>query len=349
MCFNLLFLFLFLAAIHLSAGTAVPLFAEVGKTVGALLVAKLFAGGSNGGIPPSMYQQQDAMEMASLIEENRKLAQQLKDHGPESEEYQALKEKAAENERRATEEREKQRKRIEEEKARLKALGMDHVNNINIAFTGESGVGKSSMINSLRGLRDTDKGAAPSSTGVIGTIASASYSFSPAVDYVKLWDLPGGSVSGYPAATYYEDRCLDLFDAVLLFDTERPHELTLNILQKAKRDGILDKFVLIYTKTDVSMNAVLRNSKDLDKSSALRSLKDTVTKSWREELRKVLGDDANKVGILFTSAWELIDNKAPVYDEGTLFHFIIRAAGKRFPEGGIEQYYIDHFGGIKLN
>ncbi|RYG98355.1 hypothetical protein EON65_51545, partial [archaeon] len=217
------------------------------------------------------------------------------------------------------------------------------------AFTGEGGVGKSSMINSMRGLKEDDERAAPTSTGVIGTTTPASYPLSQEASYVKFWDLPGGGVSGYPFATYYEDRCLDLFDAVLLFDTERPHELTLNVLQKAKRDGILDRFVAVYTKTDQSVAAILRKFKDHNKSSALRFLKDIVTEDWRAELQGVLGDDASKVSLYFTSAWELMDNNAPVYDEGALFHFMIRAAGKRFPSGEMEKFYIDKFGGVKGN
>jgi GTP-binding protein EngB required for normal cell division len=220
---------------------------------------------------------------------------------------------------------------------------------VNVAFTGEGGVGKSSMINSLRGLKEGDDGAAPTSTGVIGTTASESYPLSKEYDFLKFWDLPGGGVSGYPSETYYEDRCLDLFDGVLLFDTDRPHELTSSVLQKAKRDGILDRFVVVYTKTDRGVSEILRRFPHLDRSAALRDLKDTVTKSWRENLQKVIGDDASKVALYFTSAWELIDNKAPVYDEGALFHFLIRAVGKRFPGGEMEKFYINSFGGISVN
>jgi putative ribosome biogenesis GTPase RsgA len=49
------------------------------------------------------------------------------------------------------------------EGAREKA-GMDVINHYNFGFSGESGVGKSSLINATRGVKESDPGAAQVST-----------------------------------------------------------------------------------------------------------------------------------------------------------------------------------------
>ncbi|RYZ81166.1 MAG: hypothetical protein EOP04_24505, partial [Proteobacteria bacterium] len=58
--------------------------------------------------------------------------------------------------------------RLDRSCRKLKETGFK-ASEVNIAFTGEGGVGKSSMINSMRGLKEDDERAAPTSTGVIGT------------------------------------------------------------------------------------------------------------------------------------------------------------------------------------
>ena len=60
---------------------------------------------------------------------------------------------------------------------------------INISVTGISGVGKSSFINAIRGLKDDDEGAAK--TGVIETTRAAAVYSHPTNEKIKFWDLPG--------------------------------------------------------------------------------------------------------------------------------------------------------------
>ncbi|RYZ81167.1 MAG: hypothetical protein EOP04_24510, partial [Proteobacteria bacterium] len=155
---------------------AVPALTGIAEAVGVMggiaggvsFISSVFRN-NGGGTPPSLHQQHHMQYNTALVEENERLKDEMAKHGPGSREYIELENKAKENEKREAELKEAQRKRTEEELLRLKKLGMNHVNNMNFAFTGEGGVGKSSMINSMRGLKEDDERAAPTSTGVIGT------------------------------------------------------------------------------------------------------------------------------------------------------------------------------------
>ncbi|CAB4038843.1 interferon-inducible GTPase 5-like, partial [Paramuricea clavata] len=60
---------------------------------------------------------------------------------------------------------------------------------IDIGITGDSGVGKSSFINAIRGLKDDDEGAAD--TGVKETTINVAKYPHPTNSKIMFWDLPG--------------------------------------------------------------------------------------------------------------------------------------------------------------
>uniref|UniRef100_A0A8C5LIB2 Uncharacterized LOC101614769 n=1 Tax=Jaculus jaculus TaxID=51337 RepID=A0A8C5LIB2_JACJA len=68
---------------------------------------------------------------------------------------------------------------------------------LNIAVTGETGAGKSSFINALRGVGPEEEGAAP--TGVVETTRKRTPYEHPKFPSVTIWDLPGiGSTTFQP-------------------------------------------------------------------------------------------------------------------------------------------------------
>lgn len=91
----------------------------------------------------------------------------------------------------------------------------DFVHNYNYAFVGHTRMGKSSLINALRGLKDTDKGAAP--VGLVEThIPDGAAAYSWKFEHLKLFDMEGAGIPRNPSATYYHDKCLGAFDALVL-------------------------------------------------------------------------------------------------------------------------------------
>lgn len=91
---------------------------------------------------------------------------------------------------------------------------------LNWAIMGRVGVGKSTLINALRGLTARSPEAAPVGVGHT-TRRPKVYSFTGDVavltaNMARLWDLPGAGTKDWPSATYIRDAGLRHFDGVVL-------------------------------------------------------------------------------------------------------------------------------------
>lgn len=162
---------------------------------------------------------------------------------------------------------------------RGKEWRFDVKKNFNFAVVGCSGVGKSTFINSLLGLKPYQPGAARVSAGVEGTLVMQPYSL-PGYAHIRIWDVPGGSGIDRPADSYFEDHCLDLFDAVLYL-----HEGRHNVLQALILIGCATTNTPVYvivTKMDLLVESQLENQ-GLEESpanvkGAIEVISETVTK-----------------------------------------------------------------------
>ncbi|KAH3727216.1 hypothetical protein DPMN_053145 [Dreissena polymorpha] len=90
---------------------------------------------------------------------------------------------------------------------------------INIAITGQSGTGKSSLINALRGLKDDEPGAAK--TGCVETTVKPTPYIHPENDNLVLWDLPGIGTPNFPKESYLEKARFIEHDFIILVSSSR--------------------------------------------------------------------------------------------------------------------------------
>ena len=90
---------------------------------------------------------------------------------------------------------------------------------LNVAVTGNSGVGKSSFINAIRRLTAEDEGAAP--VGVKETTLDIQSYSHPCNPFLQFWDLPGVGTNCYPRETYLTDIDVDRYDFFLLITAGR--------------------------------------------------------------------------------------------------------------------------------
>ncbi|KAL0482543.1 hypothetical protein AKO1_014435 [Acrasis kona] len=109
----------------------------------------------------------------------------------------------------------------------------------NIAFAGTSGIGKSTMINSLRGLKEGDEGAAKCDYDEC-TMEVARY---PLCSHIDLWDLPGAGTVRHPSAGYFDDKHLFIMDAIVIVVRNRLSEIDMEIARRARNERIPYFFV----------------------------------------------------------------------------------------------------------
>ena len=84
----------------------------------------------------------------------------------------------------------------------------------NFGITGQSRTGKSSLINGLRMIHDSDSDAAP--VGEVETTRNITKYTHPNEDRFVLWDMPGAGTYFHPIRTYLQDKCLLAFDCLIL-------------------------------------------------------------------------------------------------------------------------------------
>eukprot|EP00439_Symbiodinium_sp_Y106_P065812 s186_g10.t1 len=145
-----------------------------------------------------------------------------------------------------------------------------------LKVTGASGAGKSSVVNALRSLRDSDKGAAR--TGITettltpemyewrlgyssgGTSSSERGSLVTQEAEAIICDLPGIGTPRFPQASYLKSMGIRYFDLVLLITASRLTESELRLVAELKAYGV--PHFLVRNKIDVDIEAELLNEED---------------------------------------------------------------------------------------
>ncbi|XP_065116871.1 interferon-gamma-inducible GTPase 10-like [Paramisgurnus dabryanus] len=122
---------------------------------------------------------------------------------------------------------------------------------LNIAVTGMTGAGKSSFVNSLRGLRSDHSDAAP--TGTVETTLKPTMYLHPTMPNVKIWDLPGNGSPKFKAKKYLKDVKLSTYDFFLIVSSERFKENDIKLAKAIQENK--KRFYFIRTKIDNDLRA----------------------------------------------------------------------------------------------
>uniref|UniRef100_A0A3B4ETL0 IRG-type G domain-containing protein n=1 Tax=Pundamilia nyererei TaxID=303518 RepID=A0A3B4ETL0_9CICH len=161
--------------------------------------------------------------------------------------------------------------------ARINELMMKEKNiTLNIAITGESGAGKSTFVNALRGLCDDDEGAAP--TGVTESSMDPKPHFHPDYPNVILWDLPGIGTLKYPADSYLRYVGFEKYDFFIIIAAARFKENDVKLAQEIQR--MKKKFYFVRSKIDNDINAE-RRKRDFSAERTLTEIRDDCVKGLR--------------------------------------------------------------------
>uniref|UniRef100_A0ACB8FRZ4 Uncharacterized protein n=1 Tax=Sphaerodactylus townsendi TaxID=933632 RepID=A0ACB8FRZ4_9SAUR len=125
---------------------------------------------------------------------------------------------------------------------------------LDIAFTGVSGAGKSSLVNAFRNISDYDKDAAK--IGVKQTTMDAESYPHPQFPELTLWDLPGIGTREFHPKKYLEKVNFSRYDFFIIVAAER---FTVNDAMLASEIQKMGKrFYFVRTKMDQAMDAERR-------------------------------------------------------------------------------------------
>nr|XP_060639873.1 interferon-inducible GTPase 5-like isoform X1 [Anolis sagrei ordinatus] len=166
---------------------------------------------------------------------------------------------------------------------------------LDIAVTGESGSGKSSFINAIRGLGDEDEGSAP--TGVVETTREPTPYPHPKHPNVTMWDLPGIGTPDFQSSTYLEQVNLSRYDFFFLIASERFKANHAMLANEIKEQG--KHFYFVRSKVDADLEASKkRRPRSYNEEVVLTKIRENCQECLRKE-----GVDAPQVFLL--SSWEL--------------------------------------------
>ncbi|XP_008840572.1 T-cell-specific guanine nucleotide triphosphate-binding protein 1-like [Nannospalax galili] len=147
---------------------------------------------------------------------------------------------------------------------------------LNIAVTGESGAGKSTFINALRGIGHEEDGAA--ATGVVETTAERTSYIHPKFPKVTIWDLPGIGTTTFKAETYLHEMKFHEYDFFIIISSTRFRE---NDAQLAKAIEKMKKnFYFVRTKVDSDLRDQAKcRPKAYDEDEVLQQIRNDCLKN----------------------------------------------------------------------
>jgi predicted GTPase len=144
---------------------------------------------------------------------------------------------------------------------------------VNIAVIGASGVGKSTFVNTIRGLRGKDPGAAP--VGTKQTTMKVTPYPHPRNENLVFWDIPGVGTKEFPKESYTKKIGIERFDFFLLLSagrfTETDAWLGREISEKQRK-----KYYYVRTKVDQDVENDREDSEDHDVDRVLNDVRQDI-------------------------------------------------------------------------
>uniref|UniRef100_A0A3B3ZS00 IRG-type G domain-containing protein n=1 Tax=Periophthalmus magnuspinnatus TaxID=409849 RepID=A0A3B3ZS00_9GOBI len=147
-----------------------------------------------------------------------------------------------------------------------------------IAITGETGSGKSSLVNAIRGIDHTHDKAAP--VGVVETTMEPTKYTYPNNPNIEIWDLPGIGTTKFRAAEYVKKMEFKRYDFFIIVSNNRFKENDTKLAQEIQK--MKKHFYFIRSKIDSDLGAAEKSQRNFNKDQTLQTIKDDCIKKLVE-------------------------------------------------------------------
>lgn len=191
---------------------------------------------------------------------------------------------------------------------------------INVAITGNSGVGKSLLINRIRRLKPGAGQWAP--VGVKETTMEPTMYTFPGRQNFRIWDLPGADTESFPRESYIRNMGLRYFDSVLIVTAGRFTQTEIEIRKELEQHDV--PFLMVRTKVDIDVwNNLLDN--EVSHEMTLTSVREDLQQQQgmqhsRSYLVSSRDPEEYDMPLLLREAFpglsQALDANAPVFEPG---------------------------------
>nr|CBY66032.1 TPA: interferon-gamma-inducible GTPase IFGGC1 protein [Choloepus hoffmanni] len=199
-----------------------------------------------------------------------------------------------------------------------KSLELAENASLDVAVIGESGTGKSSFINALRGLSPEEEGSA--SVGAVETTLKKTPYKHPKYSNVTFWDLPGTGTPNFFPETYLEKVEFANYDFFIIISSSRFKLNEAVLAQKIKEKG--KNFYLVRSKVDSDLyNEEKSRPRSFKKDRVLQHIRDNCLENLSDigvpEPRIFLISNFDRTDFDFPSLEETLLKELPAHKRHT--------------------------------
>ncbi|KAM4015482.1 interferon-inducible GTPase 5-like [Anomaloglossus baeobatrachus] len=150
---------------------------------------------------------------------------------------------------------------------------------LNIAITGESGTGKSTFVNAIRGMNDEEEGSAK--TGVVEMTEKPTPYVHLQYPNVTVWDLPGIGTPSFAADSYLQSVDFSRYDFFIIISSERFKKNDIDLAKAIQ--AMNKKFYFVRSKVDSDLHACkVRRTKTFNEGNILNEMRNNCIQSLRD-------------------------------------------------------------------